>query len=100
MSNGNRGRQRATCRTRAWHRLERWIAQCFLGLGCLGLALLAGRADAAEAPSYGAELEGFAYPYPVKSFAFESQQQALRMAYLDVAARGKANGRTVLLLHG
>jgi len=69
-----------------------------LGLA-LGLALTPG-VPAAEPPSYGAELEGFEYPYPVASFAFESQQQSLRMAYLDVAPRGKANGRTAVLLHG
>ncbi|RKP57697.1 alpha/beta fold hydrolase [Pararobbsia silviterrae] len=53
------------------------------------------------APVYGAELEGFAYPYPVAYFSFHSQQQDLRMAYMDVApAAGKANGRTAVLLHG
>jgi pimeloyl-ACP methyl ester carboxylesterase len=75
--------------------LGRWLAGC-----CLGVLLLAGRTGAAAAPSYGAELEGFTYPYPVKTFAFESQQQALHMAYLDVLPLGKANGRTVVLLHG
>jgi pimeloyl-ACP methyl ester carboxylesterase len=72
---------------------------CGLALG-LGASPAAIAADAKQAPSYGAELEGFEYPYPVKSFAFESQQQSLRMAYLDVTASGKANGRTVVLLHG
>jgi pimeloyl-ACP methyl ester carboxylesterase len=50
-------------------------------------------------PSYGPELEGFEYPYPVKRFDFESQRGAMQMAYLDVAA-DKPNGRTVVLLHG
>jgi pimeloyl-ACP methyl ester carboxylesterase len=72
-----------------------WVV---LGLA-LGLALTP-LASAAEPPSYGAELEGFEYPYPVESFAFESQQQSLRMAYLDVAPSAKANGRTAVLLHG
>ena len=53
-----------------------------------------------EAPRYGAELEGFEYPHPVQSFRFESQQQALHMAYLDLAPSAKANGRVVVLLHG
>jgi len=105
MVNGDDSGQRWTSRARAWLRLQRWTARACLGLGglglvCLAMALLAGRAAAADAPSYGAELEGFTYPYPVKSFAFESQQQPLHMAYLDVAPRGKANGRTVVLLHG
>ena len=49
---------------------------------------------------YGARLEGFDYPHPVQIHAFESQRQALEMAYLDVAPTAPANGRTVLLLHG
>jgi pimeloyl-ACP methyl ester carboxylesterase len=58
-------------------------------------------ADGATKPAYGPELEGFDYPYPVQHFAFDSQRQALQMAYMDVPpAVGKANGRTVVLLHG
>lgn len=62
-------------------------------LPCTALA-----ADAASA-SYGPELEGFDYPHPVKYFAFASQGEAMRMAYMDVAP-AKPNGRTVVLLHG
>jgi pimeloyl-ACP methyl ester carboxylesterase len=58
------------------------------------------KATPVSAASYGAELEEFAYPYPVKSFEFESQQQKLHMAYLDVAPSGTPNGRSVVLLHG
>ena len=50
-------------------------------------------------PAYGSELEGFTYPHPVRHFALESQGESLRMAYMDVAPR-RANGRTVVLLHG
>lgn len=57
-------------------------------------------AQAADAPSYGARLEGFQYPHPVKTFALQSQQQSLEMAYLDVPPSGKPNGRTAVLLHG
>ncbi|KTT13654.1 alpha/beta hydrolase [Pseudomonas oryzihabitans] len=52
------------------------------------------------ATAYGERLEGFDYDFPVRQFAFESQQQPLEMAYLDVAPTGRANGRTVVLLHG
>jgi pimeloyl-ACP methyl ester carboxylesterase len=51
------------------------------------------------APSYGPELEGFDYPYPVKHFEFTSQGTALQMAYMDVPATGPAKG-TAVLLHG
>ena len=56
-------------------------------------------APAASTPSYGAMLEGFDYPYPVKTFEFDSQQQRLRMAYMDVVG-AQPNGRTIVLLHG
>jgi pimeloyl-ACP methyl ester carboxylesterase len=54
----------------------------------------------AQAPTYGQQLEGFAYPHALHKFAFESQGQSLEMGYMDVAPAGKANGRTAVLLHG
>ena len=58
------------------------------------------RADApAQAPTYGPELEGFDYPYPVQQYRFTSQGVPLHMAYMDVKP-AKPNGRTVVLLHG
>jgi pimeloyl-ACP methyl ester carboxylesterase len=58
-------------------------------------------AAAQDGPTYGPELEGFHYPYPVNSYAFRSQGKPLTMAYLDVPAPpNTGNGRTVVLLHG
>lgn len=68
----------------------------FLAAAC---ALMAAPA-LAEPATYGARLEGFDYPHPVRNFALQSQGQALEMAYLDVAPTGAANGRTAVLLHG
>lgn len=56
--------------------------------------------QAAAQTGYGAQLEGFEYPYPQHRFEFESQQQSLSMGYMDVAPNGTANGRTAVLLHG
>lgn len=67
----------------------------FMGMA---LALMLSSAAAAQ-PSYGPQLEGFAYPYPIQRFAFTSQGQALSMGYLDVAP-ARRNGRTAVLLHG
>lgn len=53
-----------------------------------------------EKPSYGQELQGFEYPHPLHQFPFESQGQALKMGFMDVAPTGKANGRTAVLMHG
>ena len=49
---------------------------------------------------FGIALEGFPYPYPVHLFPLTQQGEQLRMAYMDVAPKGDANGRTVVLLHG
>lgn len=54
----------------------------------------------AQIPSYGQQLEGFAYPHALNKFAFQSQRQNLEMGYMDVTPTGKANGRTAVLMHG
>jgi pimeloyl-ACP methyl ester carboxylesterase len=40
------------------------------------------------------------YPYPSKYLDISVYTQDVRIAYMDVAPRGAANGHTVLLLHG
>ncbi len=76
------------------------IQQAILGVGvALGL-LLAGTPALAETPTFGPELEGFAYPWPVKDFAFTSQGEAMTMRYMDVAPATAPNGATAVLLHG
>ena len=66
----------------------------------LAAALLSPPAIArAEPPVYGPELEGFAYPFPLRDFAFDSQGERLTMRFMDVAPRDP-NGATVVLLHG
>ncbi|WP_370444270.1 alpha/beta fold hydrolase [Candidatus Burkholderia verschuerenii] len=52
-----------------------------------------------DGPAYGPELQDFDYPYPVARFAFTSQKQVVRTAYLDVHP-AHPNGRTAVLLHG
>jgi pimeloyl-ACP methyl ester carboxylesterase len=69
-------------------------------LAFAALTLGAAAPAAAEKPAYGPQLEGFAYPYAVQRFDFESQGEKLSMAYMDVAPKGPANGRTAVLLHG
>lgn len=64
-----------------------------------GLALIPSL-HADERPAYGPHLEGFSYPHPIRRFEFSSQRQALTMGYMDVAPAGKANGRTLVLMHG
>ncbi|MBP1124388.1 MULTISPECIES: alpha/beta fold hydrolase [Pseudomonas] len=62
--------------------------------------LLATGAASAFAATYGPELQGFQYPYPLKHFKFESQGTSLQMGYMDVPANGTPNGRSVVLMHG
>lgn len=56
--------------------------------------------------SYGQErpvldilLTNYQYPFEVEYFNFKSQNQDLKMAYMDIKPQ-KANGKIVLLLHG
>ncbi|GHG88510.1 alpha/beta hydrolase [Comamonas sp. JC664] len=48
----------------------------------------------------GIALEGYAYPFPVQYLPLTIEGQDVRMAYMDVKPTGRANGRTVVLLHG
>ncbi len=68
----------------------------------LATAVLSGSAFCAhaDAPTYGPELQGFDYPYPLQHFAFESQGERLQMAYMDVLPAGPDKGRAVVLMHG
>ena len=45
-------------------------------------------------------LEDVPYPYPVSYLLFTLEGQDVRMAYMDVAAQGGPNGKSVILLHG
>lgn len=69
---------------------------------CLSAALvsLSTLAVADTSPTYGPQLEGFAYPFEQKRFDLTSQGKALSMAYMDVAPTAAPNGRTIVLLHG
>jgi pimeloyl-ACP methyl ester carboxylesterase len=63
---------------------------------------LIGRVDA-QAPTLkplGIGLEDVDYPYPTHFFDITVENQLLRMAYMDIAPTGPANGQTVVLLHG
>jgi pimeloyl-ACP methyl ester carboxylesterase len=48
----------------------------------------------------GITYEDVPYPYPVAFLNLTLYQQDVRMAYMDIAPAGAANGRTVVLLHG
>lgn len=55
---------------------------------------------AAQTVPLGANLERFDYPAPVRWYEASSQGRPIRMAYLDWAPTVRANGTTVVLLHG
>src|SRR4051812_37755181 len=44
-------------------------------------------------------LESFAYPFPVQTYRFSSQQQEVEMAYIDLKTE-RENAEAVVLLHG
>jgi len=77
----------------------------------LALVLLATPAFAQDGPAYGPNLEGYDYPFPVQHYRFQSQGQAMDMAYMDVkpaqpngasARAGATNkeAKAIVLLHG
>jgi pimeloyl-ACP methyl ester carboxylesterase len=77
----------------------RCLKYCALVLVAVSLI---GRVDA-QAPTLkplGIGLEEVDYPYPVHFFDITVENQLLRMAYMDIAPIGSANGQTVVLLHG
>ncbi len=75
------------------------MAQTSWALGACMVVALSGAALGGE-PSFGPELQGFEYPFPVLDFAFDSQGEALTMRYMDVPPSAAPNGRTAVLLHG
>ncbi len=67
---------------------------------CLALLLAANSyAQQNALPDTGLRLEDVEYPFPVHYIRLQIQGEPLQMAYMDVPAE-KANGKTVLLLHG
>ena len=58
----------------------------------------AGAKDGAPT-GFDAELSTYKYPFEVKFFEFKSQEQNLKMAYMDIPA-GKPSGKVIVLLHG
>lgn len=72
----------------------------FFGLlVCCWFAVKTAMAQSDAVVPLGLCLENYAYPYPVKYITIRTQQQVLRMAYMDVQP-GQPNGHTVVLLHG
>ncbi|AHF93437.1 alpha/beta hydrolase [Opitutaceae bacterium TAV5] len=60
-------------------------------------ALLASAVPGARADAL--RLDAFPYPFPVRTYAFENQQQALEMVYMDVRPLRQEKA-VVVLLHG
>jgi pimeloyl-ACP methyl ester carboxylesterase len=78
------------------------LALCLLSL--LASVKASAAAQSTSTPPYttplGIALEGWPYPWPVKLLDLDLEGSRERMAYMDVAPTGQANGRTVTLLHG
>ena len=72
---------------------------CALVFGAIAL-IASAKAQAPALRPLGIGLEDIDYPYPVHFFDLTIEGQLLRMAYMDVAPNGPANGKTVVLLHG
>ncbi|MAY75336.1 MAG: alpha/beta hydrolase [Phycisphaerae bacterium] len=78
------------------------IALALIGVllpGCGSTTPSAARESEAAGPRYGLRLEGFDYPFPVRSHKIEFAGQRHAMAYMDIQPDGAPKG-TVVLLHG
>jgi len=62
------------------------------------LVLLSVRVYAADVVAYNKVLDGFEYPFEVESFSLQSQNQTLKMRYMDVG--NQASDKVIVLLHG
>ena len=88
--------------------MRRHSYRSFLVLAALA-AFFSGKAFAQAAPPRSApadwgpvsiNLEEYDYPYPVTYMNFSVYGKDVRIAYMDVAPTGPANGRTVIFHHG
>ncbi len=69
-------------------------------LGATSLVVAQEGGAAGDTAPLGIGIEGWPYPYTVHMFDLTVDGQPCRMAYMDVAPTGPANGRTAVLLHG
>ena len=72
---------------------------CALAFGAIAL-MASAQAQAPALRPLSVGLEDIEYPYPVHYLDLTIEGQLLRMAYMDVAPAGVANGKTVVLFHG
>ncbi|WP_415061375.1 alpha/beta fold hydrolase [Bdellovibrio sp.] len=78
------------------------LSVCFLFLGCASkttTALAPSSPAQKESKGLDAELSTYTYPFPVKFFSLRSQEQDLKMAYMDIPA-GRPSDKVIVLLHG
>ncbi|MEQ8953415.1 MAG: alpha/beta hydrolase, partial [Gammaproteobacteria bacterium] len=88
-----------SCTTRSATRPRSLLILALLALGSTATAAPPDKAPAHWGP-VSINLEEFEYPYPVEFMDFQIYGEAVRIAYMDVAPTGPANGRTVIFHHG
>ena len=94
------GEAKAFCR----QLVRRTAMFCFVALTVLVASSITHAQERRQAPAHlqatSINLEDVPYPYPVSFIDFSLYDQPVRMVYMDVAPTARANGKTVLLLHG
>src|SRR3989442_3002488 len=74
-------------------------AHVLLAIALVALGICGGAARAAEG-AIDPLATNFPYPFPVQFLPVTVERQEVRIAFMDVAPTVRANGRTVVLLHG
>lgn len=72
------------------------MKKCYLVL--FTLSVVVSQAFAASTVKYNKELDGFDYPFEVKTFNVNSQNKALTMRYMDIGDKNAE--KVIVLLHG
>ncbi|HEU0120803.1 MAG TPA: alpha/beta hydrolase [Bryobacteraceae bacterium] len=76
------------------------MIRCALALFAVGLSLGLCLGQQPPAKPGSINCEECPYPFPSSYFSLTLYGETVRMAYMDVAPEGPANGHTVVLLHG
>lgn len=81
-------------------RRSRTVARCLTAFALACICVTA-RAQSAESDRpIGIGLEGLPYPNAVHYLQLRMEDQAVKLAYMDIAPSAPANGRSVVLMHG
>ncbi|MEO8629648.1 MAG: alpha/beta hydrolase [Betaproteobacteria bacterium] len=79
---------------------SRPVARCLIALALTCICLVGNAQTAGSDQPIGIGLEGLAYPFPVQYLPLRMEDQAVKLAFMDIKPSAPPNGRSVVLMHG